>query len=68
VWVTSISDQFRNHTTQRTEGDGKTDVFRARTDRGVDANQLPSRVEQRAARITWIDGRVSLNHVKDDPF
>ena len=42
---------------------GEADVARARADRGVDADDLAARVDQRPAAVAEVDGRVGLDVV-----
>ncbi|HET9642893.1 MAG TPA: hypothetical protein VFP68_05965 [Burkholderiaceae bacterium] len=45
---------------------GKTDGLRTRDDRGIDANRLAPRVEQRPVGIAGIERSVGLYHVRDE--
>ncbi len=51
--------------------DGKADADIAAglaKDRGVDAHDFAAQIEQRAARVTWIDRSISLNKVVVRPL
>jgi hypothetical protein len=45
-------------------GEANSDIAATRgKDRGVDADKLTPQVHQRAARITWVDGRICLDEI-----
>ena len=47
--------------------DREADRLRAADDRGVDADHLAARVQQRPARVARVERRVGLDHVRDQP-
>src|SRR6185369_16422887 len=46
--------------------DGEADSLRAAGDRGIDADDASRAVDERAARVAWIQRRVGLNHAFDE--
>src|SRR6185312_235419 len=68
----SVLDDVVQHTADHVDGDRKTDAFHAQAlgnDGGVDPNQHPAGINQRAPGVAEIDGRVRLNEVfeRGDP-
>src|SRR5690606_31038075 len=67
--VTARRDELRDDAIDRVDRYREADT-RVRTrravDGGVDADQPTGAVEQRSARIAWIDRRVRLDQVLDD--
>jgi hypothetical protein len=61
----SMRDKFSEHETCRIGGHREANSLRAGDDRGVDADHLALRRDQRAARIAGIESRIGLNHIVD---
>lgn len=63
-----VPDDGLNDGPERVNGDGKADACRGprgRVDGRVHANQTTRTVQQRAARVARVNGRVRLDHVAD---
>ena len=59
-------DQLLHHVLDHVRGNGEANAHVAaglRQDRGVDADQLAAQVDQRAARVARVDGRIGLDEV-----
>ena len=61
----AVPDQFAQHDLRGIAGDRKADALRAHDDRGVDADHVAMRGDQRPARIAGIERGVGLDHVLD---
>ncbi len=59
----SVGDELREHVAQRIGRDGEADALTGRVDRGVDADDLTARIEQRSAAVARIDRSVGLDEV-----
>ena len=63
----ALLDQPAGDELGRLAADGEADALRRGDDRGVDADDLAARVEQRAAGVAGIERRVGLQDVVDQP-
>src|SRR6185437_10350245 len=66
LFFAARADHLAHDLPRRRNGNGKTDAHRAariRIDGGVDPYQLTVRIDQRAARIARVDGRVGLDEI-----
>ena len=61
----AVADQFAEDEARGVAGDGEADALRAGDDRGVDADDLAARRDQRAAGIAGIERGVGLDDVLD---
>src|SRR5207237_5426648 len=64
----AVADELSDDPVDHVDRDGETYPgvgARGRKDRGVDADQPSGRIEQGAARIPRVDGRVGLDHFAD---
>lgn len=59
VWLHKIPYQWLHHI----DGDGEADGLGGVDDEGVDPDGLAEDVEQGAAAVSRIDGRIGLNHM-----
>src|ERR1043166_949867 len=48
-------------------GDGETNSLRWQDDRGVNANYFAGAIQQRSARVSWVQRRIGLNDVVHQP-
>ena len=62
-----MSHQFAEHKVCGVRGDRKADALRALNDRGIYADHLAARGDERPAGIARIERRVGLDHVVDQP-
>ena len=61
----AVLQDLRQHVLGGVGGDREADALRAHDDRGVDADHLAARVDERPAGIAGIEGRIGLDDVAD---
>ena len=57
------SDEIGHNFESRVDRDSESDPLGADTDSDIDTDNVPFKVEQRAAGVTWVDIRVCLDQV-----
>ena len=61
----TVLQKLWNHPFGDVDRHREADRLRAADDRGVDANHFTARVQQRSARVAWVQCGVGLNHIRD---